>query len=147
MEIKIKEKDKIINEQKLNIQNLYNQIKINENSYKNNYQVNKISELEDEIKQLKSYILSPGEKIIFIKFISTDQKINFPIAVKTNDIFTKIENILYNKYPDYKEYDNIYLVNGNRINRNKTIEENNIKEKNVVTIATIDDIMNNLIIK
>ena len=141
MEIKINEKDKIINV--LKNQNIDNEKNRNIKSFNsNNDQINKISELENEIKQLKAYILSPGEKIIFIKFISTDQKINFSIAAKTNDIFTKIENILYNNYPDYKEYDNLFLVNGVKINRNKTIDENNIKENNVVTVTTIDEIMN-----
>ena len=141
MEIKINEKDKIINV--LKNQNIYNEKNTNIKSFNsNNDQINKISELENEIKQLKAYILSPGEKIIFIKFISTDQKINFSIAAKTNDNFTKIETILYNNYPDYKEYDNLFLVNGVKINRNKTIEENNIKENNVVTVTTIDEIMN-----
>ena len=55
MEIKINEKDKIINE--------------NNNIKYNNIDSKKISELEEEIKQLKTYILSPGEKLIYIKFI------------------------------------------------------------------------------
>ena len=136
MEVKLKEKVKIINENNLN---LNKQINENQDSSNTNCQVNIISKLESEIKQLKSYILSPGEKLIFIKFISVDQIINFSTVAKTNDKFTKIENIVYNNYPDYEEYENYFLVNGKKINKNKTIEENNIKDKDVLTLLKIDD--------
>ena len=136
MEIKLKEKEKIINEGNLN---LNKQINGNQSSSNSNFQVNRISELENEIKQLKSYILSPGEKLIYIKFISVDQTINFSTVAKTNDKFTKIESIVYNNYPDYEEYENYFLVNGRKINKNKTIEENSIKDKDVLTLLKIDD--------
>ena len=129
MEIKIKEKDKIINE------NINNNIK----SINNNIDSKKISELEEEIKQLTTYILSPGEKLIYIKIISMDQKINFSIAAKNNDIFTIIENILYKYYPEYKKYDNYFLVGGRKIYKNLTIEENKIKNKDVLTLTQFDE--------
>ena len=91
MELIIKEKDKKINE------NLQNQININNKSSNNNSQINRISELEDEIKQLKTYFLSPGDKLISIKLISTDQKVNFSSYAKVNDRFRKIEDIIYDK--------------------------------------------------
>ena len=128
MEIKIKEKDKIINEN------------INNNKYiNNNIDSKTISELEEEIRQLKAYILSPGEKLISIKFISMDQKINFSIAVKNNDIFSIIENKLYNYYPEYRKYDNYFLVGGRKIYKNITIRENKIKDKDVLTLTQFDE--------
>ena len=133
MELIIKEKDKKINE------NLQNQININNKSSNNNYQINRISELEDEIKQLKTYILSPGDKLISIKLISVDQNINFSTYAKVNDNFRKLEEIVYDKYPEYREYENYFLVNGKRVNKNKTLEQNNIKDKDVLTLSKIDD--------
>ena len=133
MEIKLKEKDKIINE------NLQNQIKRTNNSSNNNFQVNRISELEDEINKLKTYFLSPEDKLISIKLISIDQKVNFSTFAKVNDSFRKIEDIVYKKYPEYKEYENYFLVNGRKINKNKTLEENKIKDKDVLTLSKIDD--------
>ena len=133
MEIKLKEKDKIINE---NLQNQINRINISSN---NNFQVNRILELEDEINKLKTYFLSPEDKLISIKLISIDQKVNFSTFAKVNDPFRKIEDIIYNKYPEYKEYENFFLVNGRKINRNKTLEENKIKDKDVLTLSKIDD--------
>ena len=99
---------------------------------------NKILELKNQINQLKSYILSPGENLISIKFTSCDQNINFSTFAKPNDNFTKIENILYDNYPNYREFENFFLVNGNKINRNKTIEQNKIKNNDIITLNKID---------
>ena len=35
--------------------------------------------------------------------------------------------LLYDEYPEYKETENYFLVNGNRVKRFKTIKENQIK--------------------
>ena len=99
---------------------------------------NKILELKKQINQLKSYFLSPGENLISIKFISCDKNINFSTLAKLNDNFSKIENILYNNYPNYKKYENYFLVNGRRINKYNTIEENGIKNNDIITLKTID---------
>ena len=45
-----------------------------------------------------------------------------------------IENILYDKYPEYIEYENYFLVNGIKINKNKTIEQNNIKYSDIIIL-------------
>jgi len=130
LEVNIKEKDKIINE------NLKNQINI---ANKLSNKTNRISELEDEVKKLKTYFLSPGDKLISIKLISVDQNINFSTYAKVNDNFRKIEEIVYDKYPEYREYENYFLVNGRKVNKNKTLEQNNIKDKDVLTLSKIDD--------
>ena len=77
--------------------------------------------------------------MISIKLISVDQKVNFSTYAKVNDKFRKIEEIVYDKYPEYQEYENFFLVNGKKVNRNKTLEENNIKDKDILTLSRIDD--------
>ena len=47
-----------------------------------------------------------------------------------------IENILYDIYPEYIENENYFIVNGNKINKNKTIEQNNIKYSDIVILNT-----------
>ena len=138
-----KEKDQIINEEKTKNANLIIKITELENKINNNYQNNKILELEDKINQLKLYCLSPREKldsIIFIsvKFISVDQIINFKLIAKDVDKFSKFEDMLYSKYPKYRDKDNIFLVNGGRINTKGTLKENNIKNNDVITLSTFD---------
>ena len=124
IQIKLNEKPNIICEQKLN--------QLENKSNNNNNEFKKILELKDQINQLKSYILSPGEKLISIKFVSCDQNINFSTYVKANDNFTKIENILYNNYPNYREIENYFIANGKKINKYKTIEQNGIKDNDII---------------
>ena len=64
---------------------------------------------------------------------------NFPFAVKNTELFVFLELRLYNEYPQYKEKEIYFIVNGNRINRFKTIEENNIKNGNSIILNIIED--------
>ena len=122
MELKLQEKDNIINGQKKQINDL------NET----------ISGLKQEIDQLKYYILSQDEQLICLKIISTDQNINFSLFAKETDIFNKIENLLYKKYPNYVETNNYFLVNGMKINKYKTLKENNIRNNDILTLVIYD---------
>ena len=126
----------------------YYQNKINElerkiyeiqNTPNNTNQSQKILELEDEIKKLKSYILSPGERLISINFISEDRNVNFSTVAKISDKFSKIEDILLNNYPIYKETDNYFFLNDKKINRNKTIRENEIKDNDLLILKLFNN--------
>jgi len=78
-----------------------------------------------------------GNKKNCIVFKSEDENINFTVLYENSDIFSKIEKELYLKYPDLK-YKNIYfLLNGNEINSTCTLEENGIKNGDVVYIKEI----------
>ena len=125
LELIIKEKDNKINEYKN---------KLNNNNY-----INRIKELEKEIEKYKNYCLSPGEKLITIKFISTDQTIHFNTFAKKNDLFTKLETSLYEYYPKFKDTENYFLVNGKKVNRHRTIEENKINDNDILTLGIIDE--------
>ena len=71
-----------------------------------------------------------------MKFNSSDTNINnFTIFAKNTDKFSKIEDILYEKYPKYKESVNYFILNENRINKNATLEENNIKNNDTITLT------------
>ena len=69
----------------------------------------------------------PDEKIIAALFISSDKKITYSIPCNIKTPFVKIEQKLYEEYPEYKDIKHHFIHNGNIINRFKTIEENNIK--------------------
>ena len=104
------------------------------------YLKRRIIKLENEIKLFrKHYNFSEGEKLISIEFISSAQDINYSLISKNTEKFLKIEYILYEKYPKYMETVNYFLSGGNRVNRNKTLEQNNIKNNDIITL-----IMNNL---
>ena len=105
----------------------------------NNNDINKIKELEKEIEKYKNYFLLPGEKLITIKFISIDQKINFETFAQKTDQFSKLENFLYEKYPKYKDTENYFLVNGKKLNRHRTLEENKIKDNDILTLGIYEE--------
>ena len=66
-----------------------------------------------------------------------DQNIDLPIIIKNTEVFTKVEQILYKKYPDL-EVEYYFLVNGNKINRYETLEENKIKDNDILTLVMKD---------
>ena len=128
------EKDKLLDKLKIKKDKLkekYKEIKIISNTKEN-----KIIELENEIKIFRNYYnFSSYEKLISIKFISINQDINFTVIAKNTDDFIKIEKILYEKYPKYKDSENFFLVNGSNIDRNRTLEENKIRNNDILTLG------------
>ena len=128
----LEDKDKIIKMHELKIKEYENTIKetkINKNK--------EIEKLLDEIKKIKSTIpfdILPGEKIMSIIFKSDDENILYSILCKNSDKFIGLKNIIYDKYPQYKEYENSFLFNKRKINENETLEENKIKDGSIITI-------------
>ena len=139
LENKVREKDNIIKEEKIKNENLNKKLKGMENNSNNFTLNNRLLELENELNLFKSYCLSPGEKLISVQFVSVDQNINnFKVIVKNTDNFSKLEDILYKKFPKYKDTDNYFIGNGKRINRNRTLEENKIKNNDILTLSIND---------
>ena len=125
----LNKKEKQINDLKLELQSKDNTIKvlnsqisekiIELNNLKNQ---NNIKNDDDLVNQI-----NPGEKVISAMIISTDQKVMYSIACKNTTPFVKIEEKLYEVYPEYKETENYFLFSGTKIKRFKTIGENKIK--------------------
>ena len=139
MKIEIKEKERIISEEKSKNENLNESKNKSKNGLNNISQKNKILELENEIKILKTYFLSPGEKLITVKFISVKQNINFTVTAKNTDHFTKIKEKLYQNFPGLKNTENYFYVNEKKINENETLEENKIKNNDILTLNQNED--------
>ena len=66
--------------------------------------------------------------------ISEEKEALYPIICKDKLIFKDLENLLYDKNAKYKETENEFYVDGNRIDRLKTLEENNIKDGQVIMV-------------
>ena len=71
--------------------------------------------------------INANENIIAINFTSMDQQLRYCIPCKNTDLFVRIEEILYNEYPEYKDYDTYFIANGNKVKRFKNMDENGIK--------------------
>ena len=97
----------------------------------------KLENKENMIKDLKSKLpfeLSENEKLMTVIFNSTDQKIHYALICKNTDVFNRLENSLYNIYTEYKDSENYFTCNGMRVNKYRTLEENNIKFSDVITL-------------
>ena len=97
-----------------------------------------IVEKEKKIKDLESKIsrypfdINEGEKLMSIIIKSEDNNICVPIIAKNSYKFTKIEEEIYQIFNEYSEKENYFTLKGNKINRNKTLEENGIKDKDII---------------
>ena len=72
--------------------------------------------------------------MIAVHFQSTDQRVNFPMPCMLSDNFSKLEEKLYLKYPQLKNKNIYFIANGNKINRNLTLEQNRIKNGDHILI-------------
>ena len=128
----------------IEINNLNKQLQDKENNIKslNTQLSNTINELNNiKNKVNNNYddlvnFINPNEKVIAALFISSDKKITYSIPCKNTTPFVKIEEKLYEEYPEYKENDNYFLHNGSTIKRFKTVEENHIKSGKPIILYT-----------
>jgi len=79
-------------------------------------------------------ISSFNENIISIIFSSMEEDIIFPIICNNTDNFKIVENMFYEKYPENKNYNNIFKVKGRKINESKNLEENGINNNDIIEI-------------
>ena len=121
----IKQLESQLNNLKLEFQN---------NKSNNNFNINK-----NNLKDLIVPVL-PGEEIMTVIFNTqgTQYICNWAMACKKANLFVRLEEILNNKFPDLKKHDTYYEVNTRRIKRFQTLEENNIKNNDMINIFLID---------
>ena len=103
----------------------------------------KIVELENIAKNKADFIRKTYKDNVEndqISVISTsaDENILLSFIVKKKDYFKILENKFYESYPDYKKKMIIFMVNGNLIDTNKTIEENKIKNSDNILLIIKD---------
>ena len=99
---------------------------------------------EDNASNNKSKVLTTfnsTEKIkeedkINIEFTSIDQTIvDLSILCKKTDSFNKVKNAILNNYPELKNRNIYFLVNGFIVEEIKTLEENKIKTNSKILIV------------
>ena len=74
------------------------------------------------------------DDILFVHFISSDQKINCPIKCLKIDTFAEVEEQLYKQYEDYRETNNNFITKGKLVLRFKKICENGIQNGDKVQL-------------
>ena len=106
----------------------YGKTNNNNNNINNNYNNNMLQKLEIK-KNIKDYMITTkGEKIFYVNFLSmcSNDVVNFSLACKNTDLFSTLEDKFYNKFPNPRNKICFYC-HTNQIDRNKTLDENQIK--------------------
>ena len=85
--------------------------------------------------------VKPGERIIGVNFVSmgTNDIGHFNLVCKNIELFVRLEERLYANFPQFKNYETYFEVNGRRIKRFKTLDENNIKSNDIINIFIIEN--------
>ena len=138
---KLKENNNKLNNELMNYKNIINNLNIiQQNNQENIKMISNLNELilikDKEINDLKIKLIDSGNKnkiinnddLIFVHFISIDEKINYSIKCLKSDTFADVEEKLYKKYEEYRETNNNFRSKGKLILRFKKISENNIKD-------------------
>ena len=147
---KVKELEKFLNEEKEKnikdkdlIRELNEKIKELEKISNKDYIINlmeKIIRKDELIRDLESkfpFKLSKDEKLMSIIFISANQEIKQSIICKNTDIFNKLVNILYDKYPSFRKNDNFFICNGKKVDEYQSLEKNGIGDSAVIILNKI----------
>ena len=140
--IKELEKNDVVKNGKI-IGELNEKIKMLENLNNKDYIIqlmDKIIKKDEEIEELKSKIpfdLSKGEKLMSVIFISSKKDLMYSIICKNTDIFNKLVNILYKKYPMHMNSDNFFICNGKKVNEYQTLENDGIEDNAIIVLNRI----------
>lgn len=97
--------------------------------------------LSDTILNNKITSIKPGEEIISINFVSMGNNDigHYSLICKNTDLFVRLEERLYEDFPEFKNYETYFEVNTKRIKRFKTIDENQIKSNDIITVFRVED--------
>ena len=66
--------------------------------------------------------------------ILTTKNIYTSIICNNNDNFSKIENLFYESYPEYKEINYNFFINGKKIKKNESLSDNGIGNNSIIII-------------
>jgi len=98
----------------------------------------KFNKFNNSIKQNDFLLheMKPSEQLLNVTFITsgTNGLINYQLICKNTELFVRLEERFYNDFPQFKEYDLCFKNNNKKIKRFKTLEENNIKDKDIINI-------------
>ena len=133
LEKEIENKDNIIKELKSKNVELKNVIEI----LKQNHE-KIITEMEKKIDALKSRIsfgkIDLGKSISVVFIYDCCYEIG-PIKCKSKQMFWEIENLVYEKFPQYKKNNYYFITAGNVVGTYKTLEENGIRDGSKILMS------------
>ena len=97
-------------------------------------QKNEIDKLKEKLSNYP-FKLSKGEKLISVIFTSSDQNMFYSIICKNTQKFIELEQKLYKDYPEYSKSDNYFMIKGNRVKKDKSLDENKIRNSDIIILT------------
>ena len=96
----------------------------------------KLKKEKEKNKIFKScYLFSSEDNLISITIESYFQDIvDFHLGVKDTELFSNVAKVIYKYYPKYKNPKTYFLNGGTKIDENKTLKENKIKDKSSILL-------------
>ena len=148
-------KNSEINDKNDTINDLKVQIKEMQNLLANSSQNSKVTDLmeklltkedalkkmEYEYKEMKSrypFEIFADEKLMTVNIVCITPNITHSIICKNTHKFIYLESNLYEKYPELSESENFFVSKGIKINKYKTLEENNIKDNDIINLQKFE---------
>lgn len=106
-------------------------ITININNYKNGEEITLNKDNNNVTSKTDREL---NDEMMAIRFLSIDQRINSPIPCIKSDKFKNVEKKLYEKNPEIRYKKVLFIANGINIDKNKTLEENKIKDGDTILV-------------
>ena len=139
----LKYKDEEINREKREKDDLINKIK----NFSDNNKIiielyEKLEKKENEIKELKKILpfeYTNEEKIYVVTFLSSNENIHYSMICKNTDKFQRLEMVFYDKFPENKKRNNIFLTHNKIIDKYNNLEANKISDNDIIVIKSKKD--------
>ena len=134
-----------------NLNEKYNDLEIKFNNKNNNQLVQNNSGDKEQLKLYKQimdlneklkrypYNLEENEKLISVIFTSIDQTTKYSLICKNTHSIHNIEPELYKECPDYYNSENYFLCKGKIIDKFQTLENNHIKNGDVIILNKMNN--------
>ena len=92
--------------------------------------------INDLNRKLERYpcILNENEYLLSVVFSTLNEKILFSMICKNSDKIKNLEKKIYEKYPEISYNKNYFSFRGKIIDKNESLENNNIKDGDIVII-------------
>ena len=94
-----------------------------------------IEELKEKLSRFPFEILK-GEKLMSIIVISSDKKLHRAIICKNTELFCDLEKKIYQNN-DKIDIGNYFTLNGKKIDETKSLDDNNIKDNDIIVLNNL----------
>ena len=88
----------------------------------------------DDLRKENDELKKKLENSMTVIFTTSDQNVFCSLICNKNDDFKTVEKRFYEKYQDYGEKENSFSVKNRSIDKSKTLEENSIRDSDLITL-------------